>query len=629
LPQWGLTEELRRERPWRIPQEWLEPGKVITDPIHGDVYVNRLEQAIIDSTPFQRLRRIRQLGTVHLVYPGATHTRFSHALGALRTAQDLFDIVLGQREGRHGTLDLFTQWRQDGDNYDLRVAKAMVLARLGALLHDICHVAYGHSVEDDLRILIPHDANVERFEVFWEQLGDNHPKYDAIQKLLQRPQLKRNLRPLILSKERKNAKNPKSERLPPPEERIEFPFVADMVGNTICADLLDYLQRDHLFTGLPAALGHRFMTAFFVTPDNEQDEDISPEQHPERSHDAVHYPRRMALHIHRGEGRERTDIVSELLKHLRFRYELQERVIVHHAKLAADAMLGKMLALWFESQWVVEAADKAGPQTEAAIGRDLDYDDIRDAVREDHGDGAPEELDRDIRSDIEAKFRLVSDDGLVEFLAAQFTTAEDERGKAVHQLARDLLARRLYKREGHCGGVAEHERLYKLFGDAERRRWLERDAARFAEIKDEQVAIWLPEPRMRLKFAEVFVDYGAGIAPFNEYSNRGADIYEAHRKLWSVSVYVHPQARERARIVLARLAETMGVVWHEWEDQLGPDPQLWPRNLAAQELAGGPGFRAEVAELLKEVESRAFRGQDTFEATKLDLDAVAKRRRKR
>ena len=110
--------------------------------------------------PFQRLRRIRQLGMVHLVYPGATHTRFSHALGALRVVQDLLDIILEQRNGRDPEHDLFAQWWESDPDRDKKafkssVAETIVFARLGTLLHDVCHVAYGHTIEDDLKLLRP------------------------------------------------------------------------------------------------------------------------------------------------------------------------------------------------------------------------------------------------------------------------------------------------------------------------------------------------------------------------------------------------------------------------------------------------------------------------------------------
>ena len=51
------------------------------DPVHGFIEVSEDERKIIDSTPFQRLRNIRQLATTYLVYHGAEHTRFGHSLG--------------------------------------------------------------------------------------------------------------------------------------------------------------------------------------------------------------------------------------------------------------------------------------------------------------------------------------------------------------------------------------------------------------------------------------------------------------------------------------------------------------------------------------------------------------------
>jgi hypothetical protein len=119
---------------------------------------------------------------------------------------------------------------------------------------------------------------------------------------------------------------------------LRYPFVEDIVGNTICADLLDYLERDHRELGLPIALGRRFVSAFYVMPTGDRD-----------------LGQHMVLKITRPDGRERRDVVTEVLKYLRYRYELSERALVHHAKLAADAMTGKTLEIWFDTLWVEEA----------------------------------------------------------------------------------------------------------------------------------------------------------------------------------------------------------------------------------------------------------------------------------
>jgi len=57
MPKWGLTVEQRKSKPWGLPADILEPGKTITDPVHGDIYLTQLESWIVDSPPMQRLRR--------------------------------------------------------------------------------------------------------------------------------------------------------------------------------------------------------------------------------------------------------------------------------------------------------------------------------------------------------------------------------------------------------------------------------------------------------------------------------------------------------------------------------------------------------------------------------------------
>jgi len=113
MPDTGLTNALRETEPWSLPASVLAPGKVFTDPVHGDVHLNTLEVAIVDTPAYQRLRRVRQLGMTHLVYPGAVHTRFSHGLGAVRVAQMLLDTVWNHRAGLHATEDLFAQWERE------------------------------------------------------------------------------------------------------------------------------------------------------------------------------------------------------------------------------------------------------------------------------------------------------------------------------------------------------------------------------------------------------------------------------------------------------------------------------------------------------------------------------------
>lgn len=620
MPTWGLTTEQRSLKPWGIDPRLLKPSKVTTDPIHGDVHTTVLEQAIIDTEPFQRLRRVRQLGNSHLVYPGATQSRFSHALGALREVQNFLDAVTSQREGLHAAPDLIDQWlAEDEDEAQRHIARVIVLARLGALLHDLCHLPYGHSIEDDLRLLPAHDEGEDRFRRFWKEIrrnvrqrvGQHYDKdaQDSLDELLnQKGTLLEELRPLIISKGKK-AKS---------QHKMKYPFVADLVGNTICADLLDYLRRDHLYTGLPVSLGTRFISAFFITPD----------------HSGL-YSRRMAINIMR-DGHERTDVISELLKALRFRYELSERVLVHHTKLAADAMVGKMLELYADAVWLENAEPSIGKlEASEELLANANLGPLKEAVRK----ADAKESRGAERKTAQALLEVLTehgDEGLLEFIEGPAATSARsipvrERAEdlytAAADLARQLLTRRLYKPRGRAGTKsAPAKALFKRFGDPDARRRLQDEAQRFAGMESSsQLLIWLPDPKMRLKQAEVLVDDGHHVNRFVDYervrSGRGSDIYDAHERLWAVWVFFDPSVKESAHEeALVYLARELGVCWEGMLPKFGPHAHDWIERLALSRYIRVEPRHPDIDELLA-MEPMAARGLDS-DATFADYEAL-------
>lgn len=108
-------------------------------PVHGFVQLNDWERAIVDTAPFQRLRRIRQLAWTEYVYPGATHTRFEHSLGVMNTASRVYDAVC---ERSQVVLESELAYNDDGLKRDRQ------LVRLAALLHDIGHSPFSHAAEE-------------------------------------------------------------------------------------------------------------------------------------------------------------------------------------------------------------------------------------------------------------------------------------------------------------------------------------------------------------------------------------------------------------------------------------------------------------------------------------------------
>lgn len=104
--------------------------EVIRDPLWNNIRVDREALQLLDTEPLQRLRYIRQLGHAFLVYPGATHSRFEHALGTYHLARR--------------TLALFSERGE----LDAVPEEDIVAARLAALLHDVGHYPFSHALEE-------------------------------------------------------------------------------------------------------------------------------------------------------------------------------------------------------------------------------------------------------------------------------------------------------------------------------------------------------------------------------------------------------------------------------------------------------------------------------------------------
>ncbi|WP_298501302.1 HD domain-containing protein [uncultured Methanobrevibacter sp.] len=107
-----------------------EKKRFIRDSVYGDISLNKFEERIMDMPQFQRLRRIKQLGLISLIYPGATHTRFEHSIGTMN---------LGSK--------LATELELEDDEIEL--------IRASALLHDIGHGPFSHVSEGVLSF--PHE----------------------------------------------------------------------------------------------------------------------------------------------------------------------------------------------------------------------------------------------------------------------------------------------------------------------------------------------------------------------------------------------------------------------------------------------------------------------------------------
>lgn len=196
----------------------------IRDPIHGYIRLTDAEIRGIDTPEFQRLRSISQLGLTEQVYPGARHSRFEHALGALEVVTRILETLRGRLglETLLGPLEL----EPEPDAFE----ELLVVARWVALLHDLGHAPFSHVTES----LLPTGASHERVTRRILREGEvgrvvaHHG--EAVSTSVDR----------VLA-----AAGGEAVELSP-----ALAFVRELVTGPVGADRMDYLLRDSAATGV-------------------------------------------------------------------------------------------------------------------------------------------------------------------------------------------------------------------------------------------------------------------------------------------------------------------------------------------------------------------------------------------
>ena len=189
--------------------EKLDFPHEIRDPIHGLIGLTEKEFNIIDTFPFQRLRKIKQLALANLVFPGGVHTRFEHSIGVLHVAGR---IISHLREKRKVNISL-----EEEQNI-----------RLAALLHDIGHGPFSHVSEELLQRHYKGTApkNEIHEEISVCLINDNPEIIKILGKNICKSIIK------LLKKETKSN------------------YQHDIVSSPIDADKMDYLLRDSYYCGV-------------------------------------------------------------------------------------------------------------------------------------------------------------------------------------------------------------------------------------------------------------------------------------------------------------------------------------------------------------------------------------------
>ncbi len=185
----------------------------IRDPVHGLIVfdgkddADRFAWALMQTPEFQRLRRIKQLGFSEFVYPGASHTRFAHSVGAFHVAKRLLRVVerhLGRR----------------------RKERRNIAARLAVLLHDIGHGPFSHAFEHVTKAI----GQLRGHEEWSVEIVTGDTETRRILEALD-PSMPEEIATMISGEEAPDV-------------------YATVVSSQFDADRLDYLQRDRVMSGV-------------------------------------------------------------------------------------------------------------------------------------------------------------------------------------------------------------------------------------------------------------------------------------------------------------------------------------------------------------------------------------------
>lgn len=579
-----------------------------------DLRATRFEMEIIDTEIFQRLRWIHQLGFCYQAFPTAEHSRFSHSLGVLYWTTKMLDYLKENyfkqvmetrtkrdRAGRKRTYSvevgnrkmlqqankalgvLFGQKKlryptQKGES-DYPYFEQFV--RLWALLHDITHIPFSHTLEDQAGLLPRHDMSINRIEKIFSRLMEQVASSDEskmrhlssaddvnrLQLFLELVKTAFVYLPHILNGEPVKPwdKWPIFENADfgPQQTRsiVSSWFLAhDICGNTICADLLDYSCRDTLFSSMPRAFDKALLSYLriyegklkWVEIEQPQDQINAPEDRRSRV---------MRLGISLARKKLRHDVFTAILNLLRTRYDLTEKVYFHHAKSAADAMLEKAV------RWLREARANDIKVDTSTLPDDPDEEQIEEQKQLKF-----EEL---VIDDLLG----LGDEGFLRFLekkVIEMSPIDDReyRRKFFHQLRSRHLYKAVFlvtpkpKLPPETVDKLNECRTHQGRADVE----TEIAAETSDKLSKDDIIIACLPPKMQLKEADALVEWSDGtkllfkeIPKEKDYGHEIDALTDRYRDLWALTVYISP---EKYRVHAKTLEKACEAVFGDLNDPL-------------------------------------------------------------
>src|SRR6266699_3794073 len=213
-----VVERSMREQ-WRdaaglplLPDE--QPKSTVRDSLYDLIPLGSREEKLIGTAPFLRLQRIKQLGFVYRVWPGATHTRYEHSLGCYYLAVRALRSLL--------------QRGDDGGLFGVSVSSVQTLV-VASLLHDIGHYPFSHTIEELGYPIVTHEkvgrSIIEKSEIATILERDYHLSPERVADFIDPP---------------------KTKVLPVDDELLN-----SLLSGALDVDKLDYLPRDARACNVP------------------------------------------------------------------------------------------------------------------------------------------------------------------------------------------------------------------------------------------------------------------------------------------------------------------------------------------------------------------------------------------
>lgn len=507
-----------------------------------DLRASHLELIMIDTRIMQRLRNTKQLGNSNVSYPTAEHSRFSHSLGVLYWVSKILSS-LKDNHNKESNVPIIKEMNEnlktffkkklshipktvfDNDMY-LGLSWFEQLVRLYGLLHDISHIPFGHTIEDQAQLFERHDDDYPRLQYVFNMLREEiktsyhleeaHNSSYLLEIAIEYINLIEAMFVVGCITSDSDANDPKRAAWIIEWEKLDslthrpLLLAYDIVSNTICADLMDYTLRDTLFSSMPKTFDKALLTCmkivshntiFFLTEKQEKN------------------MYRLGVNISRKKVRH--DIITAILDLLRIRYDLTEKVYYHHTKVIIDAMLEKVL-------------------------RSLPKDNLF--------------------SPIEIYQKYLGDEGFLSLLEMKLkSTAGLE---CISEILNKIFRRNLYKAAFRINkneplsrvGKSNQNKCKKPDG----RDLLEREL--ISELKDNfnadiaegDIIISYPPEKMQKKVAKALIEWSDGqIFTFEKlpleanYSNEVGILTERYQSLWSMTIFINPNKIHYIKLVEA------------------------------------------------------------------------------